>query len=85
MQRTRTYLIYGSYLSKATGEDYKRKQCHTLTVIFAMIFCLLILQGKPCWLYWNSNLIKLRTFGLSSDLIILNSKFAYFGLHTQAN
>jgi len=42
--------------------------------------CLLILQGKPCWLHWNSSLIEFHTFGLSSDLIILNSKFTYFGL-----
>ena len=53
--------------------------------IFTMIFYLLILQGKPCWSYWNSNLIQLRTFGISSDSIIRNSKFTYFGLYTQAS
>jgi len=26
-QRTRTYLIYGSYVSRAVGEDRKRRQC----------------------------------------------------------
>ena len=85
MQCICTYLVDGGYVSTATEEDYKRRQCYILHVIFAMVFCLLVLQGKPCWLYWNSNLIELRTFGLTSDLIILNYKFAYFGLYTQAS
>ena len=85
MQGIHTYLVDGSYVSKVIEEDYKWRQCYILAMIFAMIFCLLILQGKPRWLYWNSNLIDLCTFRLSSDLIILNYKFAYFGLYTQAS
>jgi len=50
-QRIRTHLVDGSYVSKVIEEDYKRRQCYILPVIFAMIFSLLILQGKPCWLY----------------------------------
>ena len=68
MQRIRTHLVDGSYVSEVIEEDYRRRQCYILAVIFAMIFCLLTLQGKPCWWYWNSNLIELRTLRLSSDL-----------------
>ena len=50
-QRIRTHFVDGSYVSKVIEEDYKRRQCYILAVIFAMVFCLLILQGKPCWLY----------------------------------
>jgi len=63
-QRIRTHLVDGSYIPKVIEEDCIWRQCYILAVIFAMIFCLLILQDKPCWMYWNSNLLELRTFGL---------------------
>ena len=50
-QRIRTHLVEGSYVSKVIEEDYRRRQCSILAAIFAMFFCLLILQGKACWLY----------------------------------
>ena len=68
-----------------TKEDCKRRQRYILAAIFAMIFCLLVLQGNSCWLYLNSNLIDLRTFELSSHLVFLNSKLAYIGLYIQVS
>jgi hypothetical protein len=57
------------------------KQCYNLAVKVSAFFYLMILQGKPFWLYWNSSLSCVNS-DLIQTWIFQILKLAYFGLYT---